>query len=71
MAPGAEWRVLAAASCGRGGALPRTPPATPRADPYPYAREVGDRGRVAAAPTTKLQAAYMPNGNTVDQRRTS
>jgi hypothetical protein len=25
----------------------------------------------AAAPTTKLQAAYMPNGNTVDQRRTS
>jgi copper(I)-binding protein len=25
----------------------------------------------AAAPTAKLQAAYMPTANTVDQRRTS
>jgi hypothetical protein len=28
-------------------------------------------GAWAAVPTTKLQAAYMPTGNTVDQRRAS
>jgi hypothetical protein len=28
-------------------------------------------GAPAAAPTMKLHAAYMPTGNTVDQRRTS
>ena len=41
-------------------------------DPDPDAGEVGDRRAVAVTvPTTKLQAAYIPTGKTVDQRRTS
>ena len=71
-APGAERRVLAAgellAAAEHRHETRRATRATP-AHTQTRAKSV-IAGAVATAPTTKLHAAYMPTGNTVDQRRT-